>query len=79
MEMNEKTLLGAEAKNILSGLISFTESNIPTMVSELKTITEHEFCLNISEIVKNNFSFSKSEEPQGLDKKVHTKSSIKIN
>lgn len=79
MEMNEKTLLGAEAKNILGGLLSFTESKVPTMVAELKTITENEFCLNISEIVKNNFSFSKSEEPQGLDKKVHNKSSIKIN
>lgn len=79
MELQEKTLLNDEAKNILSSLLAFTETKVPVLVEGLKSISDSEFCVNISEIVKNNFDFLKSEDSQGLEIKVNNKSRIKLN
>jgi hypothetical protein len=80
METTNNTLLNNDSKAILENLLAFTQSNIPTILSDMKEIQRNEISFSIDELVSNKFSpLFDNEAEQGLATKPHTKSKIKLS
>lgn len=80
METTNNTLLNNDSKAILENLLAFTQSNISTILSDMKEIQRNEISFSIDELVSNKFSpLFDNEAEQGLAAKAHIKSKIKLS
>ena len=78
METTNNTLLNNDSKMMLEGLLAFTESNIPNILSDMKEIQRNEISFNIDELINNKFSpLFNNEVEQGLAEKLDIKNKIK--
>lgn len=80
METTNNTLLNNDSKMMLEGLLAFTESNIPNILSDMKEIQRNEISFNIDELISNKFStLFDNEVEQGLAAKLDIKTKIKLS
>jgi hypothetical protein len=80
METTNNTLLNNDSKMMLEGLLAFTESNIPNILSDMKEIQRNEISFNIDELISNKFSpLFNNEVEQGLAEKLDIKNKIKLS
>lgn len=80
METTNNTLLNNDSKMMLEGLLAFTESNIPNILSDMKEIQRNEISFNIDELINNKFSpLFNNEVEQGLAEKLDIKNKIKLS
>lgn len=80
METTNNTLLNNDSKMMLEGLLAFTESNIPNILSDMKEIQRNEISFNIDELINNKFSpLFNNEVEQGLAEKIDIKNKIKLS
>lgn len=80
METTNNTLLNNDSKMMLEGLLAFTESNIPNILSDMKEIQRNEISFNIDELINNKFSpLFNNEVEQGLAEKLDIKTKIKLS
>lgn len=80
METTNNTLLNNDSKMMLEGLLAFTESNIPNILSDMKEIQRNEISFNIDELINNKFSpLFNNEVEQGLAEKIDIKTKIKLS
>jgi hypothetical protein len=80
METTNNTLLNNDSKMMLEGLLAFTESNIPNILSDMKEIQRNEISFNIDELINNKFSpLFNNEVEQGLAEKLDIRNKIKLS
>jgi hypothetical protein len=80
METTNNTLLNNDSRMMLENLLSFTESKIPSILSDMKEIQRNEISFSIDELISDKFSpLFNNEVEQGLAAKLDIKSKIKLS
>lgn len=80
METTNNTLLNNDSRMMLENLLAFTESKIPSILSDMKEIQRNEISFSIDELISDKFSpLFNNEVEQGLAAKLDIKSKIKLS
>lgn len=80
METTNNTLLNNDSRMMLENLLAFTESKIPSILSDMKEIQRNEISFSIDELISDKFSILfNNEVEQGLAANLDIKTKIKLS
>lgn len=80
METTNNTLLNNDSRMMLENLLAFTESKIPSILSDMKEIQRNEISFSIDELISDKFSIIfNNEVEQGLAANLDIKTKIKLS